>query len=132
MRLSRVIIIIIPFCIALYGLTFVLEDSFAVNNKEKQPRTEAVTSDGKVVITSPEDGSEIYGDSLEVTFEIVDKGARGDHVHLFLDEKLLKPVYGKSYKIKRLTKGEHTISIKLASKNHIILGPEASIKIVVE
>jgi len=49
---------------------------------------EAVQADGAVAISSPEDGA-VVGETVEVAFEIVDKGSRGDHVHLFLDGKFL-------------------------------------------
>ncbi|HLC17515.1 MAG TPA: Ig-like domain-containing protein [Thermodesulfobacteriota bacterium] len=92
---------------------------------------EAVQADGAVAISSPEDGA-VVGETVEVAFEIVDKGSRGDHVHLFLDGKLLDPVYTKTYTVKGLSKGEHTIEVKLVTKNHVLLGPSASAKVTVK
>ena len=96
-----------------------------------QTSQEATVSEGKVVIKSPEEGAVVAGDVVEVSFEIVEKGKRGDHVHLFLDGKLQDPVYGKTYTLKGLGKGEHTIEVKLVTKNHAILGPVASVKVSV-
>lgn len=88
-------------------------------------------SDGSVVINSPADGAKISGSTVDVVFELQDKGSRGDHVHLYLDGKLVKPLYGKkvSYTIKGIGGGRHSIVIKLATKGHQILDTEDSVTV---
>jgi len=92
------------------------------------------SSDGVVKINSPEDGAVIKGNSVVVSFEIKDKGSRGDHVHLFLDGRLVKPLYGvkSEYKIKGLSKGDHKIEIRLSTKSHHVLDVKDSVTITVE
>jgi hypothetical protein len=87
---------------------------------------------GKVTIVKPEDGEVVQGTSYTVEFEL-EKIARGDHVHLFLDGEHVGPVMKKSkYKLTNLKKGNHTVMLKLADKNHAYLGPQAETSFVVE
>jgi hypothetical protein len=132
MKLLKSFILILSLGIALASMSMVSGEALAFYHKDKPAQTITAVSGGKVVIHSPEDGATVSGDSLKVSFEIADKGKRGDHVHVFLNGKLLKPVYGKSHTIKGLEKGEHTIEVKLASKNHIILGPKAAVLVTVK
>ncbi len=90
--------------------------------------------DGVVKINSPEDGAVLKGNSVVVSFEIKDKGSRGDHVHLFLDGRLVKPLRGVKgeYTIKGLTKGEHNIEIRLSTKSHHVLDITDGVAITVE
>jgi len=84
-----------------------------------------------VVIINPADGAVIHGSSVDVVFELRNKGARGDHVHLYLDGRLVKPLHGRkvTYTINRLSKGHHNITIRLATKGHRILEPQDSVTV---
>jgi hypothetical protein len=94
--------------------------------------TTARADDGKVTILKPEEGEVVQGSGYTVEFEL-DKGSRGDHVHIFLDGKHVAPVTKKSsYKLTRLKKGPHTVTLKLADKNHDYLGPEGEVNFKVE
>ncbi len=91
-------------------------------------------SDGEVVIMSPADGATISGSSVDVVFELRDKGSRGDHVHLYLDGKLVKPLHGKkvSHTINGLRGGTHTITVRIATKRHEVLETKASVNVHVK
>lgn len=91
-------------------------------------------TDGAVRINSPEDGAVIKGSSVVVSFEILNKGSRGDHVHLYLDGKLVKPLRGVKgeYTITGLTKGKHELEIRLSTKGHHVLDIEDGVTIKVE
>lgn len=129
--MKKIMILVFTLAVGLYAW-----NSYAFYHKDKggggYEGGMAVDSDGEVVIHSPEEGSTVSGAKVKVSFEIVDKGKRGDHIHIFLDNELLKPVYGKSYTIKRLEQGRHTITVRLASKSHVILGPKAEVKVIVK
>ncbi|MFQ5441533.1 MAG: hypothetical protein ACE5EB_02280 [Thermodesulfobacteriota bacterium] len=90
--------------------------------------------DGVVKINSPEDGAVIKDSSVVVSFEILNKGSRGDHVHLYLDGKLVKPLRGVKgeYTITGLTKGEHQLEIRLSTKGHHVLDIRDGVTITVE
>jgi hypothetical protein len=88
--------------------------------------------DGNVTILKPEDGAVVTGSSYTVEFTI-DMGTKGDHVHIFLDGKHLAPVMRKGeYKLTRLKKGPHTVTLKLADRRHNYIGPEDAVKFTVE
>jgi len=72
-----------------------------------------------IVIMSPADGALSRGASVDVVFELHNRGARGDHINLYLDGRIVKPL-----------RGEHTIAIKLATKYHGI--PDAQNSVTVE
>ncbi len=86
-----------------------------------------------VVITDPADGAVIHGSSVDVIFELRNKGARGDHVHLYLDGRLVKPLHGRkvAYTINGLRRGHHSITIRLATKGHRLLEPQDSVTVEV-
>jgi len=84
-----------------------------------------------VVIMNPADGTVIHGSSVDVVFELRNKGARGDHVHLYLDGRLVKPLHGRkvTYTINQLSRGHHNITIRLATKGHRLLEPQDSVTV---
>ncbi len=93
--------------------------------------TRAEGESGEVTITSPDDGAAIKGSSVDVVFELRDKVTRGNHVHLYLDGKLVKPLHGRkvSYTINGVSSGKHTITIKLATKSHQVLDVTDSVSV---
>jgi len=76
-----------------------------------------------VIIHQPADNAVVHGNSVDVVIELRDRGRRGDHVHLYLDGRLVKPLYGDkiTYTINRLGHGAHKIVVRLATKRHKIL-----------
>ncbi len=91
----------------------------------------AAGTDGEVAITSPSDGAVMSGVGVEVVIELRDRGSRGDHVHLYLDGKLVKPLYGEkvTYTFPSLGHGEHTFTVRLATKGHRLLEAEDSVTV---
>jgi len=87
--------------------------------------------EGNVVITSPAKGASLKGGTVDVVIELRDKGRRGDHVHLYIDGKLVKPLYGDkvSYTFTGLQRGRHTITVKIATKGHSVLETEDSVTV---
>ncbi len=88
---------------------------------------------GKVVITSPEDGAVIKGRTVDVLIELRDRGRRGNHVHIYMDGRLIKPLYGDkvSYTFSGLAPGTHTISVRIATKGHKVLKAHDSVTVEV-
>ena len=88
-------------------------------------------ADGEVAITSPTDGETIRHGTVDVLIELRDRGSRGNHVHLYVDGRLIKPLYGDriSYTLRGLTRGRHTITVRLATKRHRVLDPHDSITV---
>jgi len=88
-------------------------------------------SGGEVVITSPADGETVRGGAVDVIIELRDRGSRGDHVHLYIDGRLVKPLYGDkvAYTLNGLGSGTHTITVRIATKGHHVLDTEDSVRI---
>lgn len=86
---------------------------------------------GSVAITSPADGATLHGPIIDLTLS-VDKGARGEHVHLYIDGKFEAIVKGDHYQLKGLPAGEHRIYVKLATRKHEEIGPTAMVTFTVE
>jgi len=86
---------------------------------------------GSVAITSPADGATLHGPIIELTLT-VDKGTRGDNVHLYVDGKFEAIVKSDRYLLKGLPAGEHRIYLKLATRKHEELGPTAMVTITVQ
>lgn len=87
--------------------------------------------EGRVVIKSPKQGETLKDFIIQVELEI-DKGQRGDHVHLFVDGNFEAIVKGEGYTMKGLPKGERRIDARLATKGHKELGPEATVTFTIE
>lgn len=86
--------------------------------------------DSSVTITSPKNGS-TTSSTVTVSW-ILKKGSHADHVHLYLDGTLQGPKYGDSYDLKGLTPGKHTVELKTATKDHVLLGPSDSVTFTVQ
>lgn len=85
---------------------------------------------GKVVILKPTDGAVIHSRSVKVEFDVPDKGSRGNHLHIYLDDRCLNMIRsGNSYHISGLREGPHKINLRLVDKDHIEYGPEAVTRI---
>lgn len=94
----------------------------------------AMAAEGSVTITSPEDGSVL--DIMEQNKIIYDvaPGPRGDHVHVYVDNKevgILRQLKG-SYTFETLSAGKHEICIKVVNKAHVPIGLERCINVAVE
>lgn len=88
-------------------------------------------ADGNVVITSPADGATVQGMIIDLDLT-VDKGTRGDFVHLYVDGNFEAIVKGDRYQLKGLPAGPHRIDAKLATRKHEEPGPSASVYFTVE
>ncbi len=84
---------------------------------------------GKVAILSPADGTVTNEKVITIEMKLIDKGKRGDHIHLYKNGKFVKTIYKSRY-VLGLKKGENVITIRLASKDHKELGPSYSIKVI--
>ncbi len=82
-----------------------------------------------VKITSPKSGSTVHNPVL-IRY-ILHKGPKGDHVHLFIDGQFTEPTHQNPIKIK-LPKGRHTLTLKVATAGHKILGPKSKVTVNVE
>ncbi len=89
---------------------------------------------GKVLITSPEDGATL--DALEenrLVYE-VDPGPRGDHVHVYVDDKevaILRKLTGR-YLLEAPSPGKHGLCIKVVNKAHVPVGIQQCIQVTVK
>ncbi len=89
---------------------------------------------GKVVITSPADGATLDGmDENRIAYEVV-KGPRGDHAHLYIDNKevaILRKAKG-SYLLETLSSGTRSLCVKVVNKAHVPIGIEHCIQVTVK
>ncbi len=96
---------------------------FAGDNPDKVP----IEDGSKVVITSPKDGEEV-DDSFELKYELT-KGSQATHVHAYVDDQYQKGFNGE---IKGLSKGDHKITLKGATKDHDLVTATHTITVEVE
>jgi hypothetical protein len=79
---------------------------------------------GGVTITTPNDGATL--DSMNenrLAYE-VHPGPRGDHAHLYVDNKevaILRKLKG-SYPLETLSSGKHSLCVKVVNKAHVPIG----------
>ncbi len=90
--------------------------------------------EGKVQITSPVDGEKLDAmDEIRMAYE-VDPGPRGDHSHLYVDNKevaILRTHKGR-YPLETMTPGKHSLCVKIVNKNHVPIGIGQCIQVTVE
>lgn len=93
--------------------------------------SDAYSADGGIIIKSPADGEVVNGSALMVEMKI-EKGARGDHIHFYLDGENLGVVRVDKYKLTDMAKGKHKVEARLASKGHAEIGPKGTVEFIVE
>lgn len=94
----------------------------------------AALGQGKVLITSPADGATLDSmNEIRLAYE-VDPGPRGDHAHLYVDNKevaILRKLKG-SYPLETPTTGKHSLCVKIVNKGHVPIGIGQCIQVTVE
>ncbi|MEW5792462.1 MAG: hypothetical protein ACOY4L_03850 [Pseudomonadota bacterium] len=84
-----------------------------------------------VKILSPANGAKLDAMAQnKITYE-VQPGPRGDHVHVYVDDKevgILRQLKG-SYTLETLSPGNHDVCIKVVNKAHVPIGVERCIKV---
>ena len=89
---------------------------------------------GKVTITSPAQGATLDAmDENQLVYE-VDPGPRGDHVHVYVDDKevgILRKLKG-SYTLETLSSGKRDICIKVVNKAHVPVGIEQCVQVTMK
>jgi len=89
---------------------------------------------GKVRITSPADGATLDAlDENRLVYD-VDPGPRGDHVHVYVDNKevgILRKLKG-DYLLETLSSGKRNICVKVVNKAHVPVGIEQCVKVTVK
>ena len=94
---------------------------------EDKPNKPPIEDGSKVMITSPKDGEEV-DDSFELTYELT-KGSQATHVHVYVDDQYQKGFEGE---LKGLSKGDHKITVKGATKDHDLVTATHTITVEVE
>ncbi|MBI1820582.1 MAG: hypothetical protein HYR79_02625 [Nitrospirae bacterium] len=87
---------------------------------------------GSIKILLPVDGSQLdAGETYPLSYEVT-IGTGSDHFHVWVDDKRGPGIHDTkgTYKLPKMTPGEHTIMIKLVAKDHNPTGPEKSIKVM--
>ena len=89
---------------------------------------------GKALITSPADGATLDAmDQNKLDYD-VDPGPRGDHVHIYVDDKevgILRKLKG-SYTLETLSSGKSDICVKVVNKAHVPVGIEKCVQVSVK
>jgi hypothetical protein len=89
---------------------------------------------GKVMITSPAEGATLDAmDENRLVYE-VDPGPRGDHVHVYVDNKevgILRQLKG-SYLLDAPSPGKRNICVKVVNKAHVPVGVEKCVQVTVK
>jgi len=85
-------------------------------------------------ITYPHDGEKLGATSRKQIDYEVDPGPRGDHIHLYVDNKeaaILRKLAG-SHPLESMAPGPHTLCIKVVNKAHVPIGVEQCVNVNVE
>ena len=94
----------------------------------------ALAADGSVAISSPKEGEKFSPKSdIELVYDI-SLGDKGDHTHLYVDEKeilTLRNLKG-SHALGTLPAGKHDICIKMVNKAHTPIGPQQCVSVSLE
>lgn len=89
---------------------------------------------GTVRITSPADGAILDAmDDIRLAYE-VSPGPRGDHAHLYVDDKevaILRVRKG-SYLLETLSSGNRSLCVKIVNKAHVPIGIGQCIQVTVK
>jgi hypothetical protein len=89
---------------------------------------------GKALIISPVDGATLDAlDEIRLAYE-VEPGPRGDHAHLYVDDKevaILRKLKG-SYLLETLSSGKRSLCVKVVNKAHVPIGIGQCIQVTVK
>ncbi|RMH05721.1 MAG: hypothetical protein D6704_08920 [Nitrospirae bacterium] len=80
-----------------------------------------------ITITAPENGATV-GSSFPLRYELR-KGLKADHAHVYLDGKYQKGFKGMFHNV---SPGRHTITVKVATKDHDMLPISDSVEVTVK
>ena len=94
---------------------------------EEKPAAIPAEDGTKIVITSPKDGDEV-DDTFELNYELT-KGSKATHVLVYVDGEYQKGFAGQ---LKGLSKGDHKITVKAATKDHDVVMASHTITVEVE
>ncbi|MEK6707379.1 MAG: hypothetical protein AABY81_01020 [Pseudomonadota bacterium] len=93
----------------------------------------SLAESASIKITSPTDGAKLDAIAQnKVVYEVM-PGPKGDHVHLYVDNKeaaILRQLKG-SYALETLAPGKHDICVKVVDKGHTPIGVEQCVKVTV-
>src|SRR5262249_54578732 len=92
-----------------------------------KPAKAPIEDGSKIVITSPKDGDEV-DDTFELKYELT-KGSEATHIHVYVDGEYQKGFAGE---LKGLSKGDHKITVKAATKDHDLVMASHTITVEVE
>ena len=95
---------------------------------------QALAADGKITINSPANGAVVGTTSkVPVNYEAM-LGAKGDHLHLYLDDKrigVLRQLQG-SVELDAMTPGKHKICLTENTKWHMSTGLESCVEVTAQ
>jgi hypothetical protein len=116
--------------IGFMGLGIALSGALAgapVFAEDKSADKPPIDDGSKIMITSPKDGEEV-DDSFELKYELT-KGSQATHAHVYVDDQYQKDFSGE---LKGLSKGDHRITVKGATKEHDLVTATHTITVEVE
>lgn len=85
-------------------------------------------------ITYPKDGQKLDATSRKQVDYEVDPGPRGDHIHLYVDNKeaaIVRKLAG-SHPLESMAPGPHALCIKVVNKAHVPIGVEQCVNVNME
>jgi len=94
----------------------------------------AMAEDGSIKITSPSEGAKLDAMVQNKMAYEVDVGSKGDHIHVYVDNKeqaVLREKKG-SYTFETMSSGPHTLCIKVVNRGHTPIGLEKCVKVTVD
>lgn len=89
---------------------------------------------GSVTIQSPANGATLDAlDENRLVYQVM-PGPRGDHVHVYIDNKevgIVRKLKG-SYLLESMTTGSHSLCVKVVNKAHVPIGIEQCVQVTVK
>lgn len=94
----------------------------------------AAVPGASIKMLSPADGAHLDADEEYPLAYEVTTGKGGDHFHVWVDGKRSPGIHDTkgTYTLPNLTPGEHIISIRIVTKDHVATGPEKSIRVIAD
>jgi hypothetical protein len=89
---------------------------------------------GSLQILAPADHAQLdAGEAYPLEYAVV-LGPGDDHFHVWVDGERSPGIHDLkgTYRLPKLTPGEHVITLKLVDKGHVPTGPRTSIKVTVK
>jgi hypothetical protein len=115
-------------------LTLATLPTFAATSFAASPATPTTPTQPAIQIVTPADHAQLdAGESYPLEYRVA-LGPGDDHFHVWVDGERSPGIHDLqgTYRLPKMTAGEHVITLKLVDKGHVPTGPQTSIRVTVK